>query len=371
MKKLAAICCILILSLTQFPPDAAPYSLYPETTNQEISTPQYLDRANYIQLLSQSPSGELQFFLSNNTVSGPFQFHLKIKTADAPLDIHYLSLYAMQTVKDGTSSKDIPITLFNNNDANYFDYYYSVAIANLETSFVPDSSNDPSNVNSYLTFKSKLTFYFVATEVSDPVLYLKVECPIMMKRPVSVTDTYSDVTSVMLENTFNQISINVEVNSKLEACKQEASYPVLDYTTCTSLAAGTKLSVALNSLAKFQLSLIDETFKKNYYLTKFKITMQSGQMKNPVEFTSLATQPNTYLGKMIFSMIMSIVGDQICVTATAILSMTTGRRMLQTEGTKAAIGMLTTSVSKIAPGSNPPGSTPIPMISSWFLGIVL
>ena len=83
-------------------------------------------------------------------------------------------------------------------------------------------------------------------------------------------------------------------------------------------------------------------------------------MVAPVDFTLMALQPNKYKGKMIFSLVMSIVGDPITITASATMSATISRRILSyAEGTKAAVSMLTGSVensskTKIIPvtGSN-------------------
>ena len=358
--RLAVFLFILLVTVCIPPAGSTLYPLFSQTTAGNMSGEQYNDRSTYIAYIATTTT-DMEFKMENTSAGGPFSFHLRFAKKSVPdVTVYYLSLYAIQTVKIGTTTVDNPITLSSSNTPTKFDYYKTISLSDFESTGIPNPSNNINNCNSDLSFTTKISFHFVSTDVEAPVTYLRVDCTIRFKRPACVQNSLTSLQTTMLTNSIAEVTIDVSIDAILEACTKENNYPTLDYTSCNPITDGSKQSFALNSPAKFQLSLNDNDLKSLYYLTKFKVTLQSPTMVAPVDFTLMALQPNKYKGKMIFSLVMSIVGDPITITASATMSATISRRILSyAEGTKAAVSMLTGSVensskTKIIPvtGSN-------------------
>ena len=374
LMRLAVLIFILLVKFCVAPPLPPLYSLFSQTQDGTMTGQQYMDRSFYISYLAATTT-DMKFVMTNSSAGGPYSFHLIFAKSSAPaVDVYYLSLYAKQTVKSGTSSQDSIISLSNSNNETFFDYYKTISITEFESTAIPDSANNINNPNGFLTFRSKISFNFVSTDVYAPVTYLKVDCPIKFTRPNSVQNSLSTIQTTMLTNTVANVTIDISIDAKLEACVKENNYPTLDYTSCTAITDGSKQSFSLNSPAKFQLSLVDNELKTAYYLSKFKVTLQNQLMTTPVEFTPMALQPNTYKGKMIFSLVMSIVGDPITITVSATMSATVSRRMLNyQEGTRAAVSMITGSVAKSSSSKSiPPISANNGLILSiWLISLAM
>lgn len=224
-----------------------------------------------------------------------------------------------------------------------------LTLANLEAQSVGDSTNSDSNPSNTLTFRTKFVFYFFATEPGAyGVLYLKVECPVVMKRPAGVTGQLNNLQTTMLATTVDAVNINLSITANLVACSD--TYSV--YTTCTEVTPAP--SQKLNTNVKYKLYLTDTTMAATFYLRPYKVTMQSETMSVAIDFTPIITCPTIALGKMIFSLPMTIVGNAVTLSATATLAITSSRRMLTT-GTDAAIAFTTNTVLTSDPvtSSNP------------------
>jgi hypothetical protein len=213
-----------------------------------------------------------------------------------------------------------------------------------------------------LTFATKFKFSFKATENNACLINLRVECPVIFRRPAGTTGTLSSLKTTMLENTLDTVSVDVTINSVLVACDDSVDLG----SACVRHDPAAIKSYALNDKAKYELYITDENIATTYYLKKYKVSMKTGDMAADVDFTGNAIQPAVRKGSMIFTTTMAIVGDQVTVTASATLSLT-ARRMMA-DAVKGTLGFDTATITAANSGV---GSYLISMMMMLGLAIIL
>jgi len=352
---LLAITSVALMDIVQ------PVQLFP--TKNSMTAQDYIDRSEFISnLYSKFPiqGSEASFTYSNNSEPGPFRIHWKFSIPK--MELYSVQLSALIQINNSEDSGIIantlaspyglfiPIQLFRNTSENsQYDFYIELDINYIEKYFIKAESGN------YYTFCTQIKLFYNSTENEIYSNLLEVLSLVYLKRPISIPDNSPiegsyNIKIQSLTSDVEKINIDLSIKASLFVCVDPSPS---DLTTCEPRQD--PVSFQLNQLGKFMLSLDDEDFANIYYLRKQKISLKRSDVEGEIDFTIATTSPTEKkLGKLIFSLNMVMVSEQITITAIATLSTTSNRRMLNASSSKAVVSYTTIGIDNV-------NSEPIPL----------